>query len=448
MKKYPKYRQSGVEWLGEVPGHWEVKKLSHLTNKIGSGKTPSGGATVYQDEGVLFVRSQNVYDDGLRLDDVVYISDEIDDDMACSRVKPSDVLLNITGASLGRTCIAPSDLARANVNQHVCIIRMCDATKAPFVALFLKSKVAKGFFENAQTGSAREGLNFEQIAAFRIPLPPLPEQQSIATYLDRETGRTDTLIDKKQRIVELLKEKRVAMVSRAVTKGLDPKVKMKPSGVEWLGEVPEHWEVKKLKHRAVIRYGIGEPPEYVVEGVPLIRATNVNAGKIESANLVRVDPSDIPGARIVWLKAGDIIVVRSGAYTGDSSIIPKAYENSIAGFDMVVSVRNTHSEFVAYALLSKYLKDGQIYLEKLRAAQPHLNAEELGNCTLLLPPLPEQQTISTYLDRETAKLDTLISKVDTAIDTLKEYRTALISAAVTGKICVTDGLGGMKDEHK
>jgi type I restriction enzyme, S subunit len=216
-----KMKPSGVEWLEEVPEHWDVKKLSHLSIKIGSGKTPSGGAAVYLDDGILFIRSQNVYDDGLMLDDVVFISDEIDNDMACSRVKPGDVLLNITGASLGRTCIAPMDIPSANVNQHVCIIRMSNIKNAQFVALFLKSKVAKGLFENSQTGSAREGLNFEQIASFKVPLPPPSEQQSIVSFLDRETAKIDKLISKVEEAILKLKEYRTAIISAAVTGKID-----------------------------------------------------------------------------------------------------------------------------------------------------------------------------------------------------------------------------------
>jgi len=207
--------------------------------------------------------------------------------------------------------------------------------------------------------------------------------------------------------------------------------KYKPSGVEWLGDMPEHWEVKKLKFISSIRYGIGEPPEYVDNGVPLIRATNVNAGKIETLNLVKVNPKDIPYSRIVWLKPDDIIVVRSGAYTGDSSIIPEEYAGAIAGFDMVLSCTKSHSKFIAFGLLSKYLKDGQIYLQKLRAAQPHLNAEELGECLVILPPLPEQQTIAAFLDHETGRIDALIAKKQRLLELLAEQRTALISRAVT-----------------
>ena len=207
--------------------------------------------------------------------------------------------------------------------------------------------------------------------------------------------------------------------------------KYKDSGVEWLGEVPEHWERRQLKTVASISYGIGEPPPYKDEGIPLIRATNVNAGRITPEGLVCVDPNDIPAKRIVWLQTGDIIVVRSGAYTGDSAIILDEHVPCIAGFDMVLRARGCLPKFVQYVLLSSYMKDAQIDLERMRAAQPHLNAEELGSCFLLLPPLEDQIRVMVFLDRETAKIDALIAEQERLIELLKEKRRAVISHAVT-----------------
>ena len=169
---------------------WEVKKLGFITKKIGSGKTPSGGAETYVDEGIMFLRSQNVYDEGLNLEDVVYIDEGTDADMATSRVQPKDILLNITGASLGRTCIVPDEFSRANVNQHVCIIRMSNLKHSVFISWLMKSAGIKAQIQNAQTGAAREGLNFEQITNLVFVLPLLSEQTAIATYLDRETAKT------------------------------------------------------------------------------------------------------------------------------------------------------------------------------------------------------------------------------------------------------------------
>jgi type I restriction enzyme, S subunit len=207
--------------------------------------------------------------------------------------------------------------------------------------------------------------------------------------------------------------------------------KYKDSGVEWLGEVPEGWRTSKIGRVASIKYGIGEPPEYYDEGTPLIRATNVHAGKLFAEGLVFVDPAEIPEKRILWLESGDIVVVRSGAYTGDSAIIPQGFGRCIAGFDMVLRCHSAMPQFVQFALLSTYLRDRQIDLERMRAAQPHLNAEELGSCLLLLPPSDEQSRIAEFLDRETAKIDELVAEQQRLMELLKEKRQAVISHAVT-----------------
>jgi type I restriction enzyme S subunit len=197
-----------------------------------------------------------------------------------------------------------------------------------------------------------------------------------------------------------------------------------------------HWEILTIKRIGSIRYGIGEPPVYKPDGVPLIRATNVHAGKLFEQGLVYVDPDDIPEKRIVWLSPGDIVVVRSGAYTGDSAIIPDGYGECIAGFDMVFRCKVAEPQFLQFALLSVYLKSFQIDLLKLRAAQPHLNAEELGNCTVVIPPRAEQVLIIDFLKKELDHIDMLESTANDAMQFLTERRSALISAAVTGKIDV------------
>jgi type I restriction enzyme S subunit len=195
--------------------------------------------------------------------------------------------------------------------------------------------------------------------------------------------------------------------------------------------LPSHWVEVPLKWLGSIKYGIGEPPSYQEEGTRLIRATNVDHGRVVEAGMVYVDPADIPEKRILWLQVGDIIVVRSGAYTGDSAIIRSELLPAIAGFDMVVRPANCVAQFLQYALLSQYLREGQIDQVKLRAAQPHLNAEELGTCMVAVPPIEEQLVIAAFLDRETAKIDALVEAQQRLIELLKEKRQAVISHAVT-----------------
>ena len=214
-------KKSGVSWLGDVPAHWAVSRLGLLAKKIGSGKTPSGGADVYSARGVIFLRSQNVYDEGLQLDDVVFISDEIDGEMAATRVQPGDILLNITGASLGRTCLVPDDFSAANVNQHVCIIRLRDQSSREFVSLALKSGLTKAQFDAVQNGAAREGLNFEQISKIHVPLPPAHEQEEIVAFARAEVAKLDALCGETMHAIALLKERRGALVAAAVTGQID-----------------------------------------------------------------------------------------------------------------------------------------------------------------------------------------------------------------------------------
>jgi type I restriction enzyme S subunit len=293
-----------------------------------------------------------------------------------------------------------------------------------------------GQFEVNANGVTRFGLSVSTFAVAFVPVPTIEEQTAIANYLDAKTAQIDKLIAGKQKLIELLKEERTAIINQAVTKGIDPDVKLKPSGIEWLGEIPVRWEVKRLKYIATIKYGLGQPPNQKNDGLPLIRATNIQRGRIEEKDLIFVDPSDVPYDRDPVLRENDIIVVRSGAYTADSAIIPKEYEGAITGYDMVVRVMSANPLFVSYALLSDYVLTNQLHLQKLRAAQPHLNKEELGETFLLVPDKKQQQRIVEHIEEHLGRIDNTISKIEREIELLQEYRTALISEAVTGKIKV------------
>ncbi|MFP4123307.1 MAG: restriction endonuclease subunit S [Coleofasciculus sp.] len=207
--------------------------------------------------------------------------------------------------------------------------------------------------------------------------------------------------------------------------------KYKDSGVEWLGEIPESWKVQRVKFIGDIKYGLGEPPEQLEDGLPIIRATDIYRGIIDGSKVQRVNPDKVPWSRDPELKTGDILVVRSGAYTGDSAIIPDEWAGSIAGYDMVLTPTKAHPKYVAWNLLGRHVLEGQLYLAKSRAAQPHLNAEELGNTILAIPPLEEQNTIAQFLDYKTSQIDALIAKKEALLEKLDEKRTALISHAVT-----------------
>ena len=209
-------KDSGIEWIGEIPEHWEVIKLSFLTSKIGSGSTPTGGANVYVHEGVKFLRSQNVYFEGLNLNDVAFITETIDEEMKGTRVKSGDVLLNITGGSIGRCYYVDESLGRANVNQHVSIIR---PTKIETIYLkyYLQSDLGQNQIALLQTGGNREGLSAAALSNFKILFPPISEQHSIASYLDTKCTEIDSLIALKQAKIEELKEYKKSVIYEYVT---------------------------------------------------------------------------------------------------------------------------------------------------------------------------------------------------------------------------------------
>jgi len=304
--------------------------------------------------------------------------------------------------------------------------------------LYILSAASKcGYLDSECNKATIVHFTGEKFGNLRIPWPPKDQRAYIASFLDEETTRIDALISKKHCQLELLEEKRTALITQAVTKGLNPCVKMKDSGVEWLGEVPAQWEVASVKRLAGISYGLGQPPKEIQNGIALIRATDISRGAIDLSKCLRVDPNDVPAGRNAFLKPGDIIVVRSGAYTGDSALVPNELAGAVAGYDMIVRCSNCTSQFMAYVLLSS-LMAYQMTMAASRAAQDHLNAEQLGNCTLALPPVEEQFSIVRYLDGATTRIDALKKRIQHSIELLQEYRSALISAAVTGQIDVRE----------
>lgn len=201
---------------------------------------------------------------------------------------------------------------------------------------------------------------------------------------------------------------------------------------ELFTRLPSHWTSARLKFLASIRYGLGQPPQEADGGLPLIRATNVQRGRIVSDGLVFVDPDDVPDSRNARLRAGEIIVVRSGAYTGDSAIVTDDYHGAIAGYDMVVSpMSSIEPRFLAFTLLSQPVLRDQIYLHRLRAAQPHLNAADLGDTVIPLPPSTEQAAIADYLAERTQRIDLLIADKEHLLDLAEEHRQAAIARLVT-----------------
>ena len=279
-------------------------------------------------------------------------------------------------------------------------------------------------------------INASEIGFIAIPLPPLPEQQAIAAFLDRETGRIDALIAKKQRLLELLAEQRTALISRAVTKGLDAEVKLNPSGVEWLGDVPEHWEVKKGRLIGILQNtpNVGEDEQSEEEGkIDYIKVEDLNTdGNMPTFKGSRLKCTEM---KKPFVKNALIFPKRGAAiFTNKVSILfhEGLLDPNMMGWQID---KKYELKFYYYALIFRRLDDLAD-----TSTVPQINNKHIYPEFFPVPPLPEQQSIATFLDRETAKIDMLSAKVTTVIERLKEYRTALISSAVTGKIDVREAV--------
>lgn len=239
-------KPSGVDWLGEVPAHWNRISLRHLGTKFGSGVTPRGGASVYTTSGVLFLRSQNVHFEGLHLEDVARIPEYVHETMSGSHVHPHDVLINITGASIGRVCAVPENMGPANVNQHVCIIRPRKVQVLPeYLASFLSCRFIQDEIRVSQEGASREGLTLKALKALPVLIPPLDEQDRINGAIEEQTSEVQKAILVANHEIDLIREYRTRLIADVVTGKLDVRGVVLPDagdGEDWNGAVKEDLE--------------------------------------------------------------------------------------------------------------------------------------------------------------------------------------------------------------
>jgi type I restriction enzyme S subunit len=288
--------------------------------------------------------------------------------------------------------------------------------------------------ENMTGAAGQKRVSSRFIKDTRMFLPSHSEQERIVAYLDDSCAAIDGAVSAKRRQLETLGALRSSIMQRALTEGVDGSAKFRASGVDVLPRLPIGWNLVRLKSIADVRYGLGQPPPERDGGVPMIRATDIDAGRIIEGKLLRVDPDSLPLGRDPYLKEREIIVVRSGAYTGDSAIVPARHAGAVAGYDLVVTVKRAIPEFVSYCLLSGYVLEGQLLLLTLRAAQAHLNARELGGVLLALPESRrEQEAICAQLDAKLGEVERIAAGIDSQITILTAYRESLIHECVTGR---------------
>jgi type I restriction enzyme S subunit len=336
------------------------------------------------------------------------------------------------------------DLADVLCGYHVALVRprasTCDGR---FLRYVFAAIGPRDQFHVAANGITRFGLGGDAIRASLIPTPPLAEQRDISDVLDRETARIDGLVAKKERLIELLQEKRAALITRVITQGVDPNIPLKDSGVEWLGKIPVHWEMKRLKAVSALQTGLTLGKKYAEAELvvrPYLRVANVQDGHIDLDKVAEVELPRQEVARYE-LHEGDVLITEGGdfdklgrGYVWDGQISGCLHQNHV--FAVRPHRRDLSSRFLAFVMSSGY---GRAYFTATSTQSTNLastNSTKLRNLPLPMPPVSEQDRTVAQLDRDTADIDTLAAKVREAIERLKELRAALISAAVTGKIDV------------
>ena len=418
MKPYPKYKGSGVEWIGKIPEGWNSIKLKRISQNHDGKRVPlssdqrgemSGNIPYYGACGIIDHVNKYLFEGEFLL---------VGEDGAPFFIPNKDVAFIASG--------------RFWVNNHAHILSITMGS-LKFVCYAMNRVDYKGYI----TGSTRDKLTQGDLMEIIIPQPSLAEQQQIASFLDTKTSLIDEAIEKKERLIELLEEERTAKINHAVTRGLNPKIELKESGVEWLGKIPKHWIVKKLSW-CFRMIGSGTTPKsddmtYYEDGdVPWVNTGDLNDSILHqsSKNITKKALKDYSTLKIY--PAGTLLIALYGATIGKLAMINFPATTNQACCAMADSdVLNSVYSF--YFLSSQ--KERIISLA-VGGGQPNISQELIRNFRISVPPLPEQQQIVDYLNQETTKIEQTINRIQKEIELLQEYRTALISEAVTGKIDV------------
>jgi type I restriction enzyme S subunit len=419
MKQYPEYKDSGVEWLGDIPFHWKINKFGRVSYMKGRIGWQGLKQSEFIDDPTLpyLITGMNFKNGVINWDEVYHISEERYAEAPEIQLHEDDILMTKDG-TIGKLLHVDHLPNKTSLNSHLLVLRPLNGGYIPrFIYYELQSDYFKHHIEKAKVGTTFYGITQEGTGQFMVLLPPNTEQSQIATFLDHKTRQIDDLIAKKQKLIELLKEERTALINQAVTKGLDPTVPMKDSGIEWLGLIPKHWKVKKIKYTGALKSGEGITSELIsTEGEHPVYGGNGIRGYYSS-----------------YTHDGNYILIgRQGALCGN---INYAYGKFWASEHAVVAslVDKTNITWFGELLRSMNLNS---YSQS--AAQPGLAVEMIKNMRIPVPPFEEQSDIGSFIQENTIRIEGMINLISKEIALINEYKTSLINEAVTGKIDVRD----------
>ena len=444
-KAYSEYKDSGVEWLGEVPVGWDRVPLKYMA--LGKHSLFLDGDWIeskdLSDDGIRYITTGSVGAGEFKEQGAGFISEDKFIQLGCTEVFEGDVLISRLNAPIGRSCVVPFHNTRIVTSVDNVIFRPDEEFVKEFLVYLFSSAEYFVHTGNLARGATMQRISRGLLGNVRAVIPTLPEQKQIARFLDHETGKIDALIEKQQALIALLQEKRQAVISHAVTKGLNPDAKMKDSGVEWLGEVPEHWTVGKFGRLAFMQEGPGlRTWQFKDEGTRVICVTNITEHGIDFSRLEKFIsiPEYTSSYTHFTVNKGDILLSSSGnswgkvaRYKQDEKVILNTSTIRINELPQ----RPLIAGYIEHFLRSEACRE-QLGLAMTGSCQPNFGPTHLNEIKIPLLPTEEQELISQFIVEQIAQYDKPTAASIEAMRLLQERRTALISAAVTGKIDVRD----------
>ena len=439
MKKYPKYKDSGVEWIGEIPEDWDTTQIKFLA-KIQNGSTPNSSTDEYWDGNVNWVTT----DDLGKLENKFIKKTrrtitELGYKSCGTTLAPVGSVVISTRAPIGHLGILNIE---ACSNQG-CKTLIPNKINSLFCYFFLS--ISKEILNSMGQGSTFKELPTTTLKDFKIAIPKSQKEQTqIANYLDFKTKQIETLISNKEKLIELLKEERTAIINQAVTKGINPDVPMKDSGIEWLGEIPRHWTQSRIKYTCEIigRIGFrGYTTADLVEkgeGAISLSPSNIKNQTLDIGECTYLSWDKYNESPEIKIYSGDIIIVKTGSTIGKVALVPENQPEMTLNPQLVVMKNiRINSRFLYYSMVSDYF---QAYFEIYSAggSTPAISQEKINNFQIAFPSIEEQIEIANHIDSRKLKLQVLEKQYLSEIELLKEYKTALISEVVTGKVDVRD----------
>ena len=430
--RYDKYKDSGIAWIGEIPEHWEVRTLKTMLSGLQDGTHGTFENIV---SNYLLLSAKNITDNGLQFSDLERTISENDYKAIVSNGYPQkgDILLCCVG-TIGRCCIYNYDKIYA-FQRSVSFLRTNKNESNSFLLYLLRSQICTTQFLMLARTSAQSGIYLSTLANLIIVTPSLFEQQSIATYLDQKCGEIDELITLQEEMITKLQSYKQSVITEAVTKGLDKNVPLKDSGIEWIGEIPEHWNVRTLKTMlSGLQDGTHGTFENIVSNYLLLSAKNITDNGLQFSDLERTISENDYKAIVSngYPQKGDILLCCVGTigrcciYNYDKIY---AFQRSVS---FLRTNKNESNRFLLYVLRSQICTTQFLMLART-SAQSGIYLNSLANLIVVTSPLSEQQSIADYLDKKCSEIDELISIKQQKIEKLKEYKKSLIFECVTGK---------------